>query len=112
MNVVYKILPVVLLFLLLPSVAGAQFATLTPFTGTSSGTLLDAIRNIVNGLLVLASVVAAIVLIFSFATSLAGKDSEDVALRLRSTIIFTLVGLIIIALSAVLVNFFILAVNP
>jgi hypothetical protein len=95
---------------LLPNVTNAQFDTLTPFSGTSTGTLLDSVRNIVNALLSLAALVAGIVLVFSFVTALSGRDGEEVAKRVRMTIVFTIIGLIVIALSAVIINFIILAI--
>lgn len=101
---------ILLSILLIPITANAQFDPLTPFAGTSTGTLSDSIRNIVNAFLTLAALVAAIALTFSFVTALAGRDEEDIARRARTTVIYILLGLVIIALSAVIINFIIVAI--
>ncbi len=93
-----------------PLTALAQFGPVTPFAGTAQGTLLSAITNIVNALLSFVAVIAVTVIIFSTITALSGRDSEDIAQRARNTIIYALVGLIIDALSAVIVNFIISAI--
>jgi len=98
------------LFAVVPITCHAQFGTITPFAGTSTGTLVGAITNIVNALLALVAVVAVIVIIFSTVTALSGRDDEDIARRARSTIIFALIGLVIVALSAVIINFILRAI--
>lgn len=98
-----------LILLVLPIIVSAQFNSLTPFAGTSTGPLLGSIRNIVNAFLTLAALIAVIALVFSFATALSGRDEEEVAQRARTNIVFILLGLVVIALSAVIVNFIIRA---
>lgn len=69
--------------------------------------MIDSVRNIVNALLGLVAVIAVIVIIFSSYTALSAGDADDVAAKAKNTIIYALLGLIIVALSAVVVNFII-----
>ena len=77
------------------------------FSGTADegASLFETIITIVNALLAFAALVAAIVIAFSTFTALREGSGEDVAAAAKNTIIYASVGLIIILLSAVLVNF-------
>jgi hypothetical protein len=93
-----------------PVVASAQFSTLTPFEGTSTGTLIGAITNIVNALLTLAAVVAAIFVIVGGVRYITAQGDEDAVAAAKNTVIYAVIGVIVIALSAVIINFIIRAI--
>lgn len=104
----YLILFITLLILILPGPALAQGFTLaTPFSGTAGGNLIDVITTIVNTLLSLVAIAAVIVIIFGTVSAALAGDQEDIVLRAKNNIIYALLGLIIVALSAVIVNFII-----
>jgi hypothetical protein len=104
----YLVFFITLLIIILPTAALAQgFTTATPFSGTASGDLIDAITTIVNTLLSLVAIAAVIVIIFGTVSAASAGDQEDIALRAKNNIIYALLGLIIVALSAVIVNFII-----
>ena len=81
------------------------------FEGTANGSLLEAIRNIVNSLLALAALVAAIMLIVGIYTALGAGTDDDIAARARGNIVYISIGIIVILLSAVLVSFIISSIN-
>jgi len=93
-----------------PTVALAQFAPVTPFAGTSTGTLIQAITSIVNALLTLAAIVAAIFVIIGGVRYFTSQGDEDAAAQAKNTIIYAVLGVIVIALSAVIINFIISAI--
>ncbi len=94
-----------LLIITLPFSVSAQFTAAVPFAGTSSGDLIDTITKIVNAFLSLVAMVAVIVIIFGTASAIGAGDQEDVAARAKNNIIYALLGLVIVGLSAVIVNF-------
>lgn len=97
--------------LVLPLVVSAQgFSPVTPFAGTSTGTLIQAITNIVNALLALAAVIAAIFVIIGGVRYVTSQGDEDASEQAKGTVLYAIVGIIIIALSAVIVNYIIAAV--
>jgi hypothetical protein len=101
----------VLGLLVIPTVTlAAGFSTLTPFTGTSSGTLIGAITNIVNALLTLAAVVAAVFVIIGGVRYITAQGDEDAVAAAKNTVIYAVIGVIVIALSAVIINFIITAI--
>jgi hypothetical protein len=105
------ILTVACASLVFPVIALAQgFAPVTPFQGTSTGTLIQAITNIVNALLALAAVVAAIFVILGGVRYITSQGDEDAGVQAKGTILYATLGVIVIALSAVIVNFIIAAI--
>ncbi len=101
--------------LLMPVVALAaanpdSFATVSPFSGTSSGTIIDAVRNIVNALLGLAAIVAVIFVIIGGVRYITAQGDEDAVAAAKNTVIYALIGVVVIALSAVIVNFIIASI--
>jgi len=96
--------------LALPAVAMAQFAPVTPFSGTSTGTLIQAITSIVNALLTLAAVVAAIFVVIGGIRYITAQGDEDAVAQAKNTVIYAVIGVIVIALSAVIINFIIAAI--
>ncbi len=95
----------------IPMIASAQgFAPVTPFEGTSTGTLIQAITNIVNALLTLAAVIAAIFVIIGGVRYITAQGDEDAVAAAKNTVIYAVIGIVVIALSAVVVNFIIAAI--
>ena len=107
-KVLYAVAAVSLL--VTPAVASAQFATLTPFSGTSSGSLIGSITNIVNAMLTLAAVIAAIFVIIGGVRYITAQGDEDAVAAAKNTVIYAIIGVVVIALSAVIVNFIIAAI--
>ena len=95
----------------IPMIASAQgFAPVTPFEGTSTGTLIQAITNIVNALLTLAAVIAAIFVIIGGVRYITAQGDEDAVAAAKNTVIYAVIGIVVIAFSAVVVNFIIAAI--
>lgn len=107
-KVLYTVAAVSLLAM--PIVASAQFAPTTPFLGTSSGTLISAITNIVNALLTLAAIIAAIFVIIGGVRYITAQGDEDAVAAAKNTVIYAIIGVVVIALSAVIINFIITAI--
>jgi len=94
-----------------PMIASAAgFGTVTPFQGTSTGTLIGAITNIVNALLTLAAVIAAIFVIIGGVRYITAQGDEDAVAAAKNTVIYAVIGVVVIALSAVIINFIIRAI--
>lgn len=77
----------------------------TAFAGAASGSLFNSIRRTVNAFLGLAALIAAVMIIVGTVQAALSGGDEDAAQRARNNIIYALLGLVIILLSAVLVNF-------
>jgi len=73
--------------------------------GTARSGLIPAVLNIVNGLLVVASIAASIYLVLGGIRYITSQGEEDQTEQAKSTILYALIGLIVIGLSAALVNF-------
>lgn len=85
--------------------AAGGLQPVTPFAGTSTGTLMQAIRNIVNALLTFAAVVAVIFIIIGGVRYTVSQGDEEAQIQARNTVLYAVIGIIIIALSAVIINF-------
>lgn len=98
--------------LALPLIASAAsgFTSVTPFAGTSSSPLISSITSIVNAMLTLAAVIAAIFVIIGGVRYITAQGDEDAVALAKNTIIYAVIGVIVIALSAVIVNFIIKAI--
>lgn len=101
--------------LLVPGVVLAANGGLVPApapAGTQPGNtdLVTAIMNIVNAFLVLASVAAVIFLILGGVRYIASQGNEDQATMAKNTILYAVIGLVVIGLAAVIANFVIRAV--
>src|SRR5688500_8145935 len=95
------------LALALPLVAAAQgFGTVPAPTGTLGGNdLVGAVIFILNWLLVLAALTALVFLIIGGVQYIVSRGDEDAAEKAKNTILYAIIGLIVIGLSAVIVNF-------
>ncbi len=85
--------------------ADPGFTQQDPFAGTSNARLIPAITGIVNALLALAALIAAIFVVIGGVRYITSQGDEDAAASAKNTILYAAIGLIVIALSAVLVNF-------
>jgi len=76
------------------------------FEGTTRGrNLPEAIRQIVNGLLALVAIITAIFALIGGVRYITSQGDEDAVEAAKNTIIYAIIGLIVIALVAVIVNF-------
>ena len=104
-------------FLVVPGIALAQGQGLAenviPPIGTQTGSNLSlAITNILNSLLVLVAIAALVMLIIGGVRYIFSGGDEEKAAAAKNTILYALVGLVVIALAAVAVNFILQAVGP
>lgn len=98
--------------ILLPQLVLAQgLGPTTPFAGTSGSGLMSAIRTIINVLLIFASLVAVIMIIYGGVRYIISRGDEDEAAAAKNTILYAVIGLIVIGLSAAIVNFVIGAIS-
>ncbi len=97
----------------LPLIASAQVGLsqgVTPFIGTQGGTLIGAIQTIVNILLTIVGIIAAVMLIIGGIRYVTSQGESEQTEKAKNTILYALIGLIVIGLSAVIVNFVLSAV--
>ncbi len=98
--------------LFVPMVALAQFQQDVIIPSLPGGSdLPTAITTIVNVLLVLAAIVGAIFVIIGGVQYMTASGDEDQAKKGRNTVLYAAIGLIIIGLAAVIVNFVLRAVR-
>ena len=98
-----------LCFTLTPALALAEgLETVTHFAGTASGKteveILKAIRTVVNALLTLVGVIAVVFVIIGGVRYITSQGDESAAAQAKLTIIYALLGIVVIILSAVIVN--------
>ena len=95
-------------------VQAAGFNTvLSPFAGVQGGSdIIGAVRTIVNALLILVAIIAVIAVIIGGVRYVTSSGNDDAAASAKNTIIYALVGLVVIGLSIVIVNFILSAVAP
>lgn len=77
----------------------------TPFSGTAQSDLITSVIRIVNYALILAGLVAAVFIVYGGVTYIISRGDEDDAEKAKNTILFAVIGLIVIGLAAALVNF-------
>lgn len=83
----------------------------TPFAGTQGGSLTGAITTIVNIFLMIVGVIAAVMLVIGGVRYVISQGDEEQLEKAKNTILYALIGLIVIGLSAVIVNFVLGAVS-
>lgn len=100
--------------LLFPATALAQGLGTVPAPGGTLGgnDLVGAIILILNGLLVLAGVVALVYLIMGGVRYITSGGDDDAIGTAKNTILYAIIGLIVIGVAAVAVNFIIASVLP
>lgn len=88
------------------ALAASGFEFTGKFSGLQTGSdLVGAIVDIVNVLLTLAAVIAIIFVIIGGVRYITSQGDEDAALLAKNTIIYSILGVVVIALSAVIINF-------
>lgn len=95
----------------LPSVALAQLGGTQPFDGTAQGDLITSVVTIVNIFLILAGLVAAIFLVIGGVQYIISRGDDDAVEKAKNTILYAIIGLVVIGLSAAIVNFVVGAVQ-
>ena len=102
------LLTLILSFALTPALAYADLKTVTEFGGTASGKteleILAAIRTVVNALLTLVGVIAVIFVIIGGVRYITSQGDESAAATAKLSIIYALIGIVVVILSSVLVN--------
>ena len=90
-----------------PVVALAQGLQPVPNPGNTVGgnDLVGAIIGIINWLLILAALAAMIMLIYGGVQYIVSRGDEESASTAKNTILYAIIGLIVIGLAAVTVNF-------
>lgn len=73
--------------------------------GVAKGALIPAVLQIVNWLLALVALVAALYLLYGGLLYITSAGDQTKADKAKNTILYALVGLVVIALSFVIVNF-------
>lgn len=97
-------------FLALPYVTLAQgFGQTEPFEGTATDPLPEAIIRIVNFFLILAAIIGAVFLVIGGVRYITSQGVEEAQEQAKNTILYAVIGLIMIALSAAIVNFVVVA---
>ena len=85
--------------------AASGLTTVVPFAGTATGSLMGAIRSIVNAFLTFVAVLAVIFVIIGGFRYIVSQGDDNAQVQARNTILYAVVGIIVIALSAVIINF-------
>jgi hypothetical protein len=73
----------------------------------SNAGLVDTIIRIINALLVLAAIAAIVFVIIGGVRYITAQGDEDAIAAAKNTIIYAIIGIIVIILAAVIVNFFV-----
>lgn len=90
----------------LPMVVLAQgLVGVTPFQGTAQSDLVTAVIRIVNYLLILAALAAAVFIVYGGVKYITSATDEEAAGQAKSIILYAVLGLIVIGLAAAIVNF-------
>lgn len=94
-----------------PLTAFAQLSGSPSFAGTAQGDLISAVTTIVNIFLILAGLVASIFLIIGGVQYITSRGDEDAAAKAKDTILYAVIGLVVIGLAAAIVNFVVGAIG-
>lgn len=90
---------------------GSGLHPVTAPAGTSSSELPDAILAIVNGFLILVGIIAGIILIYGGIQYVVSRGDDQAVSKAKSTILYAVVGLIVVGLAAAIVNFVVGAIR-
>jgi hypothetical protein len=106
-SIITKTAAMSFLIVLLPAVAfGQGFGEIGAFEGTVTGSdLISGIRLVVNGFLSLIAMIAVIMMVIGGLKYITSQGDEDAATAAKNTILYAIVGLVVIGFSAVVVNF-------
>ena len=104
-----------LIYLLIPLTALAQggdgFGIVEAPTGTASGDLLPTLTSLINIGLALVGIIAAVFLIIGGVRYITSQGDEGQAETAKKTILYAIIGLLVIGLAAAIVNFVIGAIG-
>ncbi|MEX1111975.1 MAG: hypothetical protein WEC84_00785 [Candidatus Andersenbacteria bacterium] len=81
------------------------------FAGDADSDLITAVETIINWALMLAALVAAIFLVIGGVRYITSQGDESAADAAKNTILYAVIGLIVIGLAAAVVRFVINAIN-
>jgi len=73
----------------------------------TQGGLINTIIRIINALLVLAAIAAIVFVIIGGVRYITAQGDEDAVEQAKNTVIYAIIGIIVIILAAVIVNFFV-----
>lgn len=79
--------------------------------GTAQTPLLTAVINLLNGLLVLAALAAVVYLIVAGFRYITSQGNDDQTTDAKNTILYAVLGLIVIGVAAAIVNFVVGAIQ-
>jgi len=106
------LIPLLSLALMAYPGAAQAIATVPPVSGLPSGAdPVAIILEVIVAILEIIAIIAVIVIIIAGIMYIFSLGDEDSSRRARNTIVYTVVGLIIIGLSIVIVNFVLGAIN-
>lgn len=74
--------------------------------------LVDTSINIINALLVIVAIVAIVFLIVGGLRYITAQGDEDAVAQAKNTVIYVIIGIIIILLAVVIINFFTAQIGP
>lgn len=94
----------------LPLVALAQLTPVNPPAGTAQSDLGTALFSLVNIFLILVGVVATIILIYGGVQYIISRGDDGAVEKAKNTILYSVIGIIVIGLAAAIVNFVIRAI--
>ncbi|MDP3997020.1 MAG: hypothetical protein Q8P73_00765 [bacterium] len=98
--------------LALPGIVLAQGLTTVPAPqGTAQNSLVNAVTFLLNGLLILAALAAVVFLILGGFRYIFSQGDEDQSSQAKNTILYAVLGLIVIGLAAAVVNFVVGAIQ-
>ncbi len=105
-------LPLISIILMACAPSAYAIPTVPPVSGLPSGDdPVTIILEVIVSILEIIAVVAVVVIIIAGIFYIFSLGDEDASRRARNTIVYTVVGLIIIGLSIVIVNFVLNAIN-
>lgn len=94
--------------LLLPSVALALPTVSVP--GLSNNSLIGSIMSLINAFLIFISILAVIFIIIGGIKYIISQGDEKAAVAAKNTVLYAIIGLIVIGLAAAIVNFVVSAI--
>ncbi len=98
-------------FAALASHAPGGLGTVGVPSGTATSSFAAAIIFLLNALLILAALGALVFLIIGGARYIGSQGDEDAAAAAKNTILYSILGLIVIGLAAAIVNFFVASIQ-
>lgn len=88
-----------------PVLAAGGLQKVAPPSGTASGELVPALQKIINYFLILAGIVALAFIILGGVRYITSQGDDKAAAQGKNTVLFAVIGLLVIGLAAAIVNF-------